>query len=210
MKKLSDYRIREENGKFIIEACIEITERRFLKKVINFEWHQLNVYGEVAGFCRRLDGIYVKVYDTLEVAKAQIIKWCEEPKYHYLRDFERYTYNLPKICPWDLADFYKESLSRADIEYLAKCRAEKERKYKESIKKAQEIADSAIKIINDIAKTEQQMKEEITEKDVVDACKRQFDEKFSIPLTFEAKNMDLQLENAKLKGILETLKKLTK
>lgn len=84
MEKLSDYRIKEKNGKFIIEGCVEITERRFLKKVINFEWHQLNVYGKVAGFSRRLDGMRVKEYGTLEEAKAKIVELCEEPKYHYV------------------------------------------------------------------------------------------------------------------------------
>lgn len=84
MKNLSDYRIREENGKFVVEGRIEITERRFLRKFVNFEWHGLNVYGEVAGFCHQFDGSNVKIYTTLEDAKAQVIKWCEEPKYHYV------------------------------------------------------------------------------------------------------------------------------
>ncbi len=86
MKKLSDYRIREENGKFVVEGRIEITERRFLRKLVNFEWHGLNVYGEVAGFCHKFDGSNVKIYTTLEDAKAQIIKWCEDPKYHYVKE----------------------------------------------------------------------------------------------------------------------------
>lgn len=101
MKKLSDYRIKEENGRFVVEGRIEITERRFLRKLVNFEWHGLNVYGEVAGFCHQIDGSNVKIYTTLEGAKEQIIKWCQEPKYYYLREFQGYSYSpdFPKGCP---------------------------------------------------------------------------------------------------------------
>lgn len=99
MKKLSDYRIREENGKFVVEGRIEMTEGRFFKKFANFEWHGLNVYGEVAGFCHQFDGSNVKIYTTLEDAKAQIIKWCDEPKYHYVVGYfgEYYTQRVPPM-----------------------------------------------------------------------------------------------------------------
>ena len=198
MKKLSDYRIREENGKFYVELMVKEITNRFLRKPIEeIKWVRTDQDGDRL---IRYSGRYClcifepcETFDTLEAAKAQIIKWCEEPKYHYFN-------NMP--CPYDL--------SYGDIEYLAKCREEKER-----TENAVLLADleNILFVMMDkdgIAKTEQQMKEEITEKDVVDACKRQFDEKSTIPLTFEAKNMELQLENAKLKGILETLKKLTK
>lgn len=194
MKKLSDYRIREENGKFIVQVKEATVRKRFLLKNLVYEnWISASLFysklSEDGGLVACKD-----VFDTLEAAKAQIIKWCEEPKYHYVREIERYSY------------YYDEKLeyfNQKHKEFLEK--KEKERKFEESIKKAQEIAYAAIKIINDFAKTEQQMKEEITEKECVDAIKKQVDEKFSIPLTFEAKNMELQLENARLKGIIETL-----
>lgn len=154
MKKLSDYRIREENGKFVVEGRIEITERRFLRKLVNFEWHGLNVYGEVAGFCHQIDGSNVKIYTTLEDAKAQIIKWCDEQKYHYVREVEAYADKCIDKAESEMIGIIDTAL--AQVKKSFKCFP----------------CD-----LSDIAKTEQQMKEEITEQDVIGACKKQFDEK---------------------------------
>lgn len=194
MKKLSDYRIREENGKFVVEGRIEITERRFLRKLVNFEWHGLNVYGEVAGFCHQIDGSNVKIYTTLEDAKAQIIKWCDEQKYHYVREVEAYADKCIDKAESEMIGIIDTAL--AQVKKSFKCFP----------------CD-----LSDIAKTEQQMKEEITEQDVIGACKKQFDEKlpsfkdcgykslYTLPLTVEEKNLELQLENAQYEKRIERL-----
>lgn len=128
MKKLSDYRIREENGKFYIEKLSTFKSWFFLNKK-QTEWWAVNIFGTTDfGDVKDYKQIMQQPFDTIEAAKAQIIKWCEEPKYHYVREFEGYSYspNFSKGCPWDFADFYKEQLSRVGIEYFAKCNVEKE------------------------------------------------------------------------------------
>lgn len=199
MKKLSDYRIREENGKFIVQVKEATVRKRFLLKNLVYEnwisaslfYSKLSEDGELVA-CK-------DVFDTLEAAKAQIIKWCEEPKYHYVVPVMR------EMPSWAKQEFTTQSVPCFSNESSKACDDLLKNKQKYAIKKAQEIAESAINVINDFYKTEQQMKEEITEKECVDAIKKQVDGKFSIPLTFEAKNMELQLENARLKGIIETL-----
>jgi len=99
MKKLSDYRIREENGKFYVEKQVTETFVLFKKKTVS-EWFSVDKWG----YCRIpinsefFNGRMVliedhsKAFDTIEEAKAQIIKWCEEPKkpkYHYVVEDNR-------------------------------------------------------------------------------------------------------------------------
>lgn len=78
MKKLSDYRIREFNGKFTVETKIE-TEEGFFRKRIKTRWVNIWTGGCQEGLTNR-----ACVFDTLEEAKAKIVEWCDEPKYHYV------------------------------------------------------------------------------------------------------------------------------
>ena len=195
MKKLSDYRIREQNGKFYIEKQITETFGLFKKKTVT-EWFSVDKWG----YCRIpinsefFNGRMVliedhsKKFDTLEEAKEQIIKWCEEPKYHYLVGCcGKYdTKPIPPMnIPYSIAmsaisrelpgwyvvgktehkikeenggiiTFYSskskfENAKQKHKEFLEK--KEKERKLEEAIKKAQEIADAAIKIINEFCES---------------------------------------------------------
>ena len=204
MKKLSDYRIREENGKFYVERAVT-TKTGLFKNKEKIIW--LDAFIHFYGFKR--------TFDTLEAAAAKIIKWCEEPKYHYvvpdysLKELPNFAlgqkrYKVQSVPPMDIP--FPLDLSRADIEYMAKCREEREKKSSE-IKGIIEAAMAQARVphetpdfdfictwndlvksdlekdVRRFAKTEQQMKDEITENDVVDSCKRQADEKFNIQNT---------------------------
>lgn len=194
MKKLSDYRIREEDGKFYIEKMFERNWRNiFGVKKKKTEWLKANTDGDylnldtIIGLSKLSWG-----YSTLEEAKAKIIKWCEEPKYHYVVA----DYGIKELPNFAIGKKrYKiQSVPQMDISYSVGMKA-----------LTRDYGVYFIFPFDEIAKTEQQMKDEITEQECVDAIKRQVDEIFSLPLTFEEKNLELQRENARLKGIIETL-----
>lgn len=174
MKKLSDYRIREENGKFYIELMVEEIEKPFLKKrTKNIKWVPTDVDGDRI---IRYNGRYLyepcNAFNTLKEAKVQIIQWCEDPKYHYVVPVMR------EMPSWAKQEFITQQVPQMNIPYSVAMEA--------------------------------------TTRDV-NACKKQFNEKLpsfkdcgykslcTLPLTVEEKNLELQLENAKLKGIIETL-----
>ena len=111
MEKLSDYRIKEIAAGFIIEKKVIVYKIKFFRTIENEEWLPVDKNGGEL-FCDTMfDKTQICIYDFFNEAKAQIIKWCEEPKYHYLNAIH---------FPWDL--------SRSDIEYMAKCKAEEEKK----------------------------------------------------------------------------------
>lgn len=149
MKKLSDYRIKEENGEITIEKETDIYVLGFKKREKKF------VPTDFKGKCCLDMDFSNKVgkYPSVEAAKAQIIKWCEEQKYHYVREFEGY--------------FYKEqiSLSRSNIEYIEKCMAEREQLLKTLFEDGFCIYSNGDIKPNHIDKTEQQLKEQIIEKE---------------------------------------------
>lgn len=203
MKKLSDYRIKEVNGNFIIETKIEFRTGLFKKKT-QIEWvnachdgspfMQFDITCQSSAYYDYYQDNHEIKYKSLDDAKAKIVEWCDEPKYHYVREIEAY----------------------AD-----KCIAKAESEMKGIIDTALAQVKKSFKCfpcdLSDIAKTEQQMKEEITEQDVVGACKKQFDEKLpsfkdcgykslcTLPLTVEEKNLELQLENAQYEKRIERL-----
>lgn len=93
MKKLSDYRIKEVNGNFIIETKIEFETGMFKRKT-QIEWvnacHDgspfINfgiTYKSSAYYDYYQDNHEIK-YKSLDDAKAKIVEWCEDPKYHFL------------------------------------------------------------------------------------------------------------------------------
>lgn len=188
MKKLSDYRIKEENGEITIEKETNIYVFGFKKREKKF------VPTDFKGKCCLDMDFSNKVgeYPSVEAAKAQIIKWCEEPKYHYVVA----DYGIKELPNFAIGKKrYKiQSVPQMDIPYSVGMKA-----------LTRDYGVYFIFPFDEIAKTEQQMKDEITEQECVDAIKRQVDEIFSLPLTFEEKNLELQRENARLKGIIETL-----
>jgi hypothetical protein len=128
MKKLSDYRIREENGKFYVEKQVTETFGLFKKKTVS-EWFSVDKWG----YCRIpinsefFNGRMVliedhsKAFDTIESAKAQIIKWCEEPKkpkYHYVVEFHSEIAMVrPESEPINGKYYITQSIPPMDITY---------------------------------------------------------------------------------------------
>lgn len=125
MKKLSDYRIREFNGKFAVETKIE-TEEGFFRKRIKTRWVNIWTGGCQEGLVNR-----ACAFDTLEEAKAKIVELCEDPTYHYLfyKDDRIDTMNVPvseylkrfkyKMFPPVILEINQRRISPADILYSA-------------------------------------------------------------------------------------------
>jgi len=85
----SDYRIKEKNGKFLIQKKIITIEKNgflWLKKEEVIEWHPIDYRG-MALFSTRFFNNYSQALgylDTIEEAKSKIQEFLEVPKYHYL------------------------------------------------------------------------------------------------------------------------------
>jgi hypothetical protein len=212
MKKLSDYRIREENGKFYVETKVKhvFNDIRSNQDPVTNEGYfdVTDSRGNcIIGF---LSSEFKNEFDTLEAAKEQIIKWCEEPKkpkYHYVFEFHseiamvrpesepingKYyiTQSVPPMditCPLDL--------SRADIEYLGKCMEEKENKDIIFINEALKINPLFYKLIE---KYEERVKSGRNPKTI---------EKSYADLTLE--NFELTIKNKELEIQLHEIKKQT-
>lgn len=93
MKKLSDYRIKEVNGNFIIETKIEFKTGVFKKKT-QIEWvnachdgspfMQFDITCQSSAYYDYYQDNHEIKYKSLNDAKAKIVEWCEKPKYHYV------------------------------------------------------------------------------------------------------------------------------
>ena len=109
MKRLSDYRIREFNGKFAVQTKIE-TEEGFFRKRIKTRW----VYAWTGGGQEGLTKLICE-FDTLEEAKAKIVELCEEPTYHYVVP----DYSLKELPNFALGQkqYKVQSVPSMDIPY---------------------------------------------------------------------------------------------
>jgi hypothetical protein len=169
MKKLSDYRIKEFNGKFTVETKIE-TEEGLFRKRIKTRWVNIWTGGCQEGLTNRVCG-----FDTLEEAKAKIVELCEEPTYHYLfyKDDGIGTMNVPvseylnrfkyKVFPPVILEINPRRISPADIKP------------------------------NTVVKTEHQMKEELTTDDIRKLIEEQIKAAFEqMPLLSEKEMAEMK------------------
>ena len=91
MKK-TDYRIKELNGKFIIEVKVPTFLSIFLKGKY-YEWERATENGLARGHYTFLPydfSDYSPDFLSLKDAFTQIENWCEVPKYHYFENAEEF------------------------------------------------------------------------------------------------------------------------